>query len=149
MHICYSFSTFTHVTCTLSVFTIFSLRWEVHLYSNIFTLYSIYSSYYPFYRLSYTITLDLTDKSEKLGLFVFARHYLQNLYWFLFHLLLRYFNSQSFSFLEVSLLGYSSFISCQSGLFVLFYVLLVNPLVILQIPLYTSPLLLGQLGRPK
>ena len=133
---CYSFSTFTHVTCSLSVFTIFSLGWEVHPYSNIFTRYTLYIAPITNFR---TLTFfGFFGYSAQFGFLVFAHRYLLNLDWFFFLLLLRYFNSQSLLFYGFPV-GDSSFISFHSRLFVLFYVLLVLTLVILQIPIYTLP----------
>lgn len=136
---CYSFSTFTHVTCSLSVFTIFSLRWEVHLYSNIFTHYTLYilpiSNFWTFtffgffsFRLVWLLSFrsSLLTKS-RLIYFPFATKIFQFAKLFLFLV----------SLLEilVSVLLILDF----SWFFTSF---LVNTLVILQIPIYTFPFFL-------
>lgn len=123
MLFCYSFSTFTHVTCSLSVSTIFSLGWEVHPLSNILTLYSLFPVFSRFRDFIYPLWF-YWPHYWVFGFLTFARHYLLNLVWFLFLLLLRYFNSQRSiirSFLLLEILISTLFFR----LFVAFYVLLV------------------------
>ena len=126
MLICYSFSTFTHVTCSLSVFTIFRLRWEVHLYSNLIHVILSISIIPPIIGLFLTNFGSLGGLIEFKGLFSFRSSLLTKSLLIFFPFATKIFQFAKFSFYHGFPVGDSSFIFSYSRLFVFFYVLFSN-----------------------